>query len=582
MKLLKYLKPYWWQIILLLTGLILQVNSNLQLPELMSGIIDKGIMTEDIGYVWSVGVDMLLIALVGGAGMIVAGFFASKIGTGFSRQLREDLFKHILSFSIDEIDKFSTASLITRTTNDINQLQQTLVMVLRMSCQAPIMAVGAIVMAFRTAPDMTWIIALVVGVLLAVIVTVVLIGLPKFQLIQKLNDKLNLVTRENLTGLRVVRAFNNEKYEEEKFSRVNDEVTRTNVFVNHLMVVVMPLVQLTLSLAIVLIVWVGAGLVDKGSLEIGKVMAFVQYAMQVMMAFMFLAMAFIIVPRAIVSWKRIIQVLQTKPSINWKNKTGKIGRGSSGVVFENVSFAYQDAEEPVVKNLSFTAKKGEITAIIGSTGSGKSTIIDLITRSHDVTNGEVLIDGKNIKNYSQKDLMKKIGLVPQKAVLFSGTIKSNIEFGATNISEKEMRTAAKIAGALDFIDKLKDGFHAHVAQGGSNFSGGQKQRLSIARVVAKRPEIYLFDDSFSALDYKTDLAVRQALKSVTQHAAVIIVGQRISTIKHANQIVVLQDGEIVGRGKHYKLLKTCEVYHQIAESQLSLEELRKEMSDAKK
>ncbi|MDR2063887.1 MAG: ABC transporter ATP-binding protein/permease [Candidatus Nomurabacteria bacterium] len=583
-KLLKYLLPYWWQIVLLVLGLVLQVTANLKLPDLMSGIIDQGIMTEDIGYVWSVGFQMLAIALAGGAGMIMAGFFAAKVGTGFARQIREDLFKHILSFSIDEIDQFSTASLLTRTTNDVNQIQQTLVMVLRMSCQAPIMAVGAVAMAFQTAPDMTWIIALVVGALVAIIVVIIIIGLPKFQLIQKLNDKLNLVTRENLTGLRVVRAFNNERYEERKFDVANHDVTKVNVFVNRLMVVMTPLVQLALSLATVLIVWVGAGLVDKGSLEIGKVLAFVQYAMQVMIAFMFLAMAFVILPRAIVSWKRIVQVLNTKLSIEWTDESAKnsVAQSGAGVHFENVSFAYKDAEEAVVKNISFSAKKGETTAIIGSTGSGKTTIIDLMTRSHDVTSGEILLDGKNIKNYSQADLMKKIGLVSQKAVLFSGTIESNIKFGAAGISEKAMKKAAEIAGALGFIEKLEDGFKSHVAQGGANFSGGQKQRLSIARVVAKRPEVYLFDDSFSALDYKTDLAVRQALKPITKKAAVIIVGQRIGTIKHADQIIVLQDGEIVGSGRHYELLKSCEVYRQIAESQLSAEELRKELDYVEK
>jgi ATP-binding cassette subfamily B protein len=585
-RMMKYLAPYWWQILLLFLGLVVQVNANLQLPDLMSGIIDKGIMTEDIGYVWGVGFQMLLVALSGGAGMIVAGYFAARIGTGFARTVREDLFRQVLSFSIDEIDNFSTASLITRTTNDVNQLQQTVVMVLRMSCQAPIMAVGAVAMALKTASGMTWIIALVVGVLMAVVVAVMVAGLPKFQLIQKLNDRLNLVTRENLTGLRVVRAFNNEQYEERKFDKANDEVTRVNVFVNRLMVVMMPVVQLSLSLGIVLIVWVGAGLVDQGGVEVGKVMAFMQYAMQVMMAFMFLAMAFIIVPRAIVSWKRIVEVLRTEPSIKWKGGTQAGGeRGESlgdegaGVVFRDVAFTYKDAEEPVVRKISFAAKKGEVTAIIGSTGSGKSTIIDLIMRLHDATEGEVLVDGRNVKDYAQADLMRKIGLVPQKATLFSGTVEENIKFGAPEIGKKAVKKAAEIAGALEFVEGLEGGFAAHVAQNGANFSGGQKQRLSIARAVAKQPEVYLFDDSFSALDYKTDLAVRQALKPVTRAAAVIIIGQRIGTIKHADQIIVLENGAIAGRGTHGELLKSCAVYRQIAESQLSAEELEKELED---
>ncbi|MDR3298338.1 MAG: ABC transporter ATP-binding protein/permease [Candidatus Nomurabacteria bacterium] len=572
-KILKIFVSYWWQIILLLGGLCLQVFSSLSLPDIMSDIINNGIGKSDMDYVWAEGFRMLGIVLIGMVGMVIAGFFASRIATGFAAKLREALFRHILSFSVDEIDRFSTASLITRTTNDITSLQQTLVMVLRMSLQAPLMAVGAISMALATAPSMAWIIGLVVSVLVVLIVVIIVVGMPKFRLTQQLNDKLNQVARENLTGLRVVRAFNNEDYEEKKFQRANTEVAKVNLFTSRLMVTMMPVVQFAISGAALLIVWVGANLVAESVIGLGEIVAFMQYATQVMMSFMFLAMAFILIPRALVSIKRVGEVLKTSPSIKFKDEPTKTA-DESGLEFHKVSFSYKNAEKPVLENVSFKAEKGKITAIIGSTGSGKSTIVNLIPRFYDVSEGEILLDGVNIKNFSKDDLMARIGLVPQKALLFSGTIESNIKYGAPNISDKQLREAARIAAASEFIEKLDKKYRSRVSQSGSNFSGGQKQRLSIARAIAKNPEVYVFDDSFSALDYKTDSQVRANLKEVTENSAVIIVAQRVSTIRHADQIIVLENGKTVGIGTHAELMKKCDVYKEIALSQLSEKELK--------
>lgn len=572
-KVFKIFISYWWQIILLVGGLALQVFSSLSLPDIMSDIINNGIGKSDMDYVWAEGFHMLGIVGIGVVGMITAGFFASRIATGFAAKLRETLFRQILSFSVDEIDQLSTASLITRTTNDITSLQQTLVMVLRMSLQAPMMAVGAVSKAISTAPDMAWIIGLVVLVLIAVITVVIVVGLPKFNLTQKLNDKLNQVTRENLTGLRVVRAFNNEAYEEKKFQRANNEVSKVNLFTSRLMVTMMPIVQFAISGSALLIVWIGAGLVNESLIGIGEIVAFMQYATQVTMSFMFLAMAFVLVPRALVSLRRIGEVLKMQPSIKFKETSPKTTT-NLGLEFKNVTFSYKNAEKPVLKGVSFTAEKGKTTAIIGSTGSGKSTIVNLVPRLYDVSGGEILLDGVNIKDFAKDDLMDKIGLIPQRAVLFSGTIADNIKYGAPDISDEQMMEAAKAAAAADFIEKKDDGYKSKVSQGGKNFSGGQKQRIAIARAIAKNPEVYVFDDSFSALDYKTDREVRENLKEITKHAAVIIVAQRVSTIKHADQIIVLENGTTVGMGTHEELLGNCGVYKEIALSQLSEKELK--------
>jgi ATP-binding cassette subfamily B protein len=569
---------YWWQIVVLFAGLGVQVWSSLQLPDMMSQIVNDGIVGGDQDFIITQGLLMLLVTLAGGVGMVLAGYFAARVGADLARQLREDVFTKVMSFSINEIDKFSTSSLITRTTNDVTQIQMVTTMVLRMSCQAPIMGVGAIVKALGTAPGMSWIIMLAVAALLVVIVTVFTMALPKFKILQKLVDKLNLVTRENLTGLRVVRAFNNEHHEEKKFDDANVELTKVNLFINRVMVVMFPFVQLILNFTTLLVIWVGASYIDSGAIEIGNMMAFMQYAMQVMMSFMFLTMAFIMVPRAVVSWKRITEVVDTPLSIKPAKKPKKAKNSLRGTVeFKNVSFAYEGADEPVLKGISFVARAGQTTAFIGSTGSGKSTLINLVPRFYDVTQGRVLVDGVDVRDYDQKDLMSKIGYVPQKGVLFSGTVESNIAFGAADIGGKQVHKAAKIAQAYDFVEKLDGKFGAHIAQGGSNVSGGQKQRLSIARAVAKDPEIYIFDDSFSALDFKTDLALRSALKPVTKSSAVLVVAQRVGTIKHADQIVVLDKGKVVGVGTHQNLIKNCEVYKEIAASQLSEDELNTEL-----
>ncbi|GHU07550.1 hypothetical protein FACS189431_2270 [Alphaproteobacteria bacterium] len=582
MNFLKRMLPYWWQILLLFAGLIMQVWASLQLPDNMATIINDGIVGGNMDTIWSQGLIMLGVTLVGGVGMVVAGFFASRVSVGFATVLREEIFRKVLSFSITEISNFSTASLITRTTNDVNQLSQMMVMVLRMSCQAPIMAIGAVAKAVSTAPGMSWIIALAVGVLLAVMVVIMVFTLPKFRLQQKLTDKLNLVTRENLTGLRVVRAFNNEPEEEAKFETANHDLMKVNLFVNRIMVMMMPVVQLVLSFTMLLIIWVGANFIDQNLVNIGDMLAFMQYAMQVMMGFMFLTMAFVIVPRAMVSWKRIQEVLLTKNSIKPADKPQKASKKQRGIVeFDDVSFTYEGADEPVLSNISFATKPGQTTAFIGSTGSGKSTLINLIPRFYDVSNGKVLVDGVDVRNYASKDLMKKIGYVPQKGVLFSGTVESNIAYGVNKMDKKQAIRAAKTAQAYNFINKLDGKFKAEISQGGSNVSGGQKQRLSIARAVAKDPEIYIFDDSFSALDFKTDAALRQALAHETKDASVLIVAQRIGTIKAADQIIVLDKGQMVGKGTHYDLLNSCPVYREIAESQLSEAELKTELDAAK-
>lgn len=565
----------------MVVGLSIQVWSALQLPDMMSQIVNQGIVNNDQDFIISRGIEMLGVALIGGIGMVISGFFASRIGAGLARNMREDLFEKIMSFSFTEINGFSTASLLTRTTNDAFQVQQGTTMTLRMCLQAPLMGVGAVIKALETAPEMTWIIAMAVGALLVVTVTIFSLAVPKFSLLQKLIDKLNLVTRENLTGLRVIRAFNNEEPAEEKFSNVNDELTKTNLFVNRVMSIVFPTVQLILNLTTLAIVWVGATYIDRGIIEIGNMMAFIQYAMQVMMSFMFLAMAFIMIPRAIISWKRVNEVLSTKNTITPAKDPVKPNKKVRGLVeFKNVSFSYPDADTPVIQDISFSTSPGKTTAIIGSTGSGKSTLINLIPRFYDVTAGSVLVNGVDVRHMSSKDLMKRIGYISQKGVMFSGTIQSNIAFGSTTDSKK-LSTSARIAQANEFIRRLPNEFKNVVDQGGSNLSGGQKQRLSIARAIYKNPEIYIFDDSFSALDLKTDRNLRKALDQTTKDASIVIVAQRIGTIKKADQIIVLDKGKMAGSGTHYELLLNNKIYREIAESQLSNEEIDAEIKLAK-
>lgn len=580
-KMLRYIRPYYKQAIILILSISMQAWGVLRLPTLMSEIVNKGIIDKDTDLILMVGVQMFLWTVLSSIGALSSSYFSAKIGAAIGRDMRDDVFKKILSFSIAEIDKFSTASLITRTTNDISTVQNTLVMMLSMMLRAPLMAVLAIIEAVRLAPDMTWIIAVSVGVLLFCVISIMMTVMPKFVLYQKLFDKINLLTRENLTGRRVIRAFNNEKYEARKFDKTNMKLMKTDIFIGTLMSLEGPLMTLIFNGTTVLCIWIGISHLEFDASYLGKMMAFMQYAVRVIMSFLFLTMLFVMVPRTAVSAKRINEVLKAKPKIIWKETGEEVRENQPTVEFKKVSFKYDGAEGEVLTNVSFLAKAGETTAFIGSTGSGKSTLINLVPRFYDCTSGEVLVNGINVKDYSKKGLMKKIGLVPQKGFLFSGTVKTNILFGVeSENAERKMEEAAEIAQAKEFISKLPEQYQAPITESGSNVSGGQRQRLAIARAVAKNPEIYIFDDAFSALDMKTDKVLREALKPVTKNAVVLVVAQRVSTIREAEQIVVLDEGKVVGRGKHSELIRNCKVYQEICKSQLSDEEYAEEVGNA--
>ena len=539
-----------------------------------------GIDTDQIEttYILHTGAKMLALAFLGMAASILVGLLASRVGAGVGRRLRENVFRKVVGFSNAEFDKFSTASLITRSTNDIQQIQLLLVMILRMVLYAPIMAIGGIWKVFHTNVDMSWIIGLAVAVIIVIVGFLFLVVMPKFKLIQNQVDKLNLVSREILTGLSVIRAFGTQKYEEERFDDANKALTKTNLFVNRAMTFMMPLMMFVMNSIAVLIVWVGGHSINDGAMQVGDMMAFIQYTMQIIMAFLMICMISVMLPRAAVSAGRVDEVLTSETMIHDPGNPSHIPEEGK-IVFDHVSFRYPGAEEDVLHDISFTAEPGKTTAFIGSTGCGKSTLVNLIPRFYDVTDGKITIDGKDIRNVSQHELREKLGYVPQKAVLFSGDIASNILYGNPDGSEAEMTEAATIAQATEFIEQKKKKYKSTISQGGSNVSGGQKQRLSIARAIAKHPDVYIFDDSFSALDYKTDATLRAKLKEKTSESTVMIVAQRISTILHADQIIVLDDGQIVGKGTHKELLKNCEAYYQIASSQLSEKELEEDLKE---
>ena len=531
-------------------------------------------------YIFMVGLQMTGVALISMASAVTIMFLSSRVAAKLGKTLREKLFKKVLSFSTAEFNRFSTASLITRSTNDVQQIQQLITMLFRVLVYAPIIGIGGVLRVIRTGTlSMAWVIALAVVLIIAIVIVLFIVAMPKFKKMQDLIDRLNLVAREILTGLPVIRAFNTQKREEKRFDEANNNLMKNSIFVNKAMSLMMPSMMFIMQAIMLLIIWVGGHNVDAGIMQVGDMMAFLQYTMQIVMAFLMISIISILLPRASVSANRINEVLETEPEIKDKpiGEQQKFDETKKGLVeFKNVSFKYPDADTEILEDIDFTAEAGKTTAIIGSTGSGKSTLVNLIPRFYDVTGGELLIDGVNIKNVAQKDLRNRIGFVPQKGVLFSGTIESNIKYGKDNISDDEMKKAASIAQATEFIEKKEEGYKSPIAQGGNNVSGGQKQRLSIARALAINPEIYVFDDSFSALDLKTDKALREALNAQTENKTVIIVAQRISTIMNADKIIVLEEGKIVGKGTHEELLKNCETYRQIALSQLSEEELKME------
>ena len=524
-------------------------------------------------YILLVGVKMLALALGIMLISILVTLLASRVAGKLGKDLRNKVFQKVLSFSNKEMDQFSTASLITRSTNDIQQVQSMFVMMIRIVLYSPILAIGGIFKVLQTNNSMTWILAAGVAVIFALILVLMIIALPKFKLMQKLVDRINLVTREIITGLPVIRAFSTEEHEKERFDKANIDLTKNSLFVNRVMTFLLPALMLIMNLISILIIWVGADKIDSGSMQVGDMIAFIQYTMQIIMSFLMLTMISILLPRASVSAKRIDEIISAKNTINDPAVELSLQTNKGIVEFDHVSFRYPNAEEDVLSDIHFTARPGQTTAIIGSTGSGKSTLINLLPRFYDVTQGTIRIDGVDIKQMKQHELRDRLGLIPQKGVLFTGTIESNIKFGNPDASDEEMKRAARIAQASEFIDKMPDGYQTPIAQGGMNVSGGQKQRLAIARTIAKDPEIYIFDDSFSALDYKTDATLRKTLKQELSNRTMIIVAQRISTIMNAEQILVLDEGRIIGKGTHKELLKTCETYRQIASSQLSKEEL---------
>lgn len=577
LKLFRFLKPYWWQVLILVLATGAQVYTTLVLPALMADIINEGIVPGNTDRIWQIGFMMIGVALISAVTSFVSSYFSARVGAGFARDVRQEIFVKIINYDLVDLKNFSTASLLTRTTNDVNQVQGVMIMMLSMMLRAPLFCIISVVMAISTAPDMSWIILVGAAAILGSVVLIMSLVVPKFKIFQGLIDRLTLITRENLTGLRVVRAFNNEKLEQKKFRKTNDKLTKLLIYIDKMLELQNPLITIIFNGTTLLCSWIGISLLTKDFAYLGNMAAFAQYVTFVMMSFLMMSMLLVMLPRANVSAHRINEVLMRKSKLTWKDKTVGVPEKQASVEFSDVDFCYPEAEEKVLDNVSFRAVAGETTAFIGSTGSGKSTLINLVPRFYEATSGTVLINGIPISDYSKDDLMRRVGLVPQRGMLFAGTVKSNIKFGAPSATDEQVRKAARIAQAESFIEKMPKKYDSHIAQGGTNVSGGQKQRLSIARAICKNPDIFVFDDAFSALDMKTDAKLREALREVTESAVVLIVAQRVSTIKDADQIVVLDNGKVVGKGRHLDLLKRCKVYQEIVRSQLSDKEYEHEM-----
>ncbi|WP_029343300.1 ABC transporter ATP-binding protein [Exiguobacterium acetylicum] len=571
-KLLKRLTVYKWAVLAVLVLVFAQSMSDLYLPTLMADIIDKGVVTGDTAYIWKIGAVMLGITGIGALAAVAASYYSSKATMGLGRDIRRQVFNHVERFSLQEFDQVGTASLITRTTNDITQVQQVVIMMLRMVVSAPIMFIGGLIMAVSKDAKLSLVIVAAMPVLVISILLILWKGVPLFGKVQKRLDRLNLVLRENLTGIRVIRAFNRERDEQVRLTKANADLTEVSIKVNKIMAFLMPVMMLVMNLTVVGVIWFGGIRIDNGGMQIGDLMAFIQYVMQIMFALVMASVMFVMIPRAAVSAKRINEVLEMTPTmIDEGTQTADREKGT--LIFDCVTFRYPGAETPVLSDISFAARPGEVTAVIGGTGSGKSTLVNLIPRFYDVTEGSIRVNGVDSQDVPQEELRSKIGFVPQKALLFTGTIAENIRFGKEDATDEEVAHAAQIAQATDFIERMPDGYDARIEQGGSNVSGGQKQRLSIARALVRRPDLYVFDDSFSALDFKTDAALRKALREETREATVLIVAQRVSTVIDADQIIVLDEGKVAGIGTHDELFADNAVYQEIVKSQLSEEEI---------